>query len=512
MLNSLVKYSLKNILSEEYLMDQDDFENQIATGISGLDEVLLGGIRQNGIYLVEGEAGTGKTTLGLQFLLEGARQAEDSLYIALSEGEKEIQAMARSHGWSLDGITIFELLHFGEQIGPDAQYTMFHPSEVELSESTQKIFQAVERSQAKRVVVDSLSEMRMMAQNPLWFRRQILALKKFFAAHGCTALFLEEHVQQYHIRTLVDGVIHLDMMAPEYGGHRRRLRILKRRGKDYQGGNHDYNIAPGGLKVFPRLIAQEHSAEFVQETVTSGLAELDALTGGGLTRGSSTLIMGTSGTGKSSVASRYLFSFLVNGEKAALFLFDETIENYLMRSRGLGMDLQPHLENDRLLIKQVDPAELTPGEFAAAVRQAVDQGASMVVIDSLSGYLQAMSEERFLILHMHELLTFLAQRGVTTLSILTQHGLVGSQAQSPADLSFLSDSVLLLRHFETEGELRKAILVVKKRTGEHELVMRELKFGGGRMRIGEPLRQFRGVLTGNPVFQGNTEALMGDDE
>lgn len=493
-------------------MNQENVEKPIATGISGLDEVLLGGIRQDGIYLVEGEAGTGKTTMAMQFLLEGARHGEGSLYIALSEGEREIQAMARSHGWSLDGITIFELLHFGEQIGPDAQYTMFHPSEVELSESTKKILQAVERSQAKRVVIDSLSEMRMMAQNPLWFRRQILALKKFFAEHGCTALFLEEHVQQYHIRTLVDGVIHLEMMAPEYGGHRRRLRVLKRRGKDYRGGNHDYIIATGGLKVFPRLVAQEHRGEFVQENVGSGLAELDALTGGGLTRGSSTLIMGPSGTGKSSVASRYLFSFLENGENAALFLFDETLENFLMRSHGLGMDLQPYLENDRLLIRQVDPAELTPGEFAAAVRQAVDQGAGMIVIDSLSGYLHAMSEERFLIMHMHELLTFLAQRGVTTLSILTQHGLIGSSAQSPTDLSFLSDSVLLLRHFETEGELRKAILVIKKRTGEHESMMRELKFGGGQMRIGEPLRQFRGVLTGNPSFQGSTEALMGSNE
>ena len=494
-------------------MQQENAENLIvSSGISGLDEILLGGFVSNSIFLVEGAAGTGKTTLAMQFLLEGARRGEGSLYVALSEGEKEIQTMARSHDWLLGDITIFELLHYGEQIGPDAQYTMFHPSEVELADSTKKIFQAVERTRAKRVVVDSLSEMRMMAQNPLWFRRQILALKKFFSKHGCTALLLEEQVQDYHIRTLVDGVIHLEMMAPEYGGHRRRLRVLKRRAKDYRGGNHDYLIAKGGLKIFPRLVAQEHRREFVQENITSGIEELDALTGGGLTRGSSTLIMGPSGTGKSSVTSQYLFSFLENGEKASLFLFDETRENFLMRAQGLGIDLQAHLEGGHLIIKQVDPAELTPGEFAAAVRHAVDWGASMVVIDSLSGYLHAMSEERFLILHMHELLTFLAQRGITTLSILTQHGLIGSSAHSPTDLSFLSDSVLLLRHFEAEGELRKAILMVKKRTGRHELTMRELKFEEDHLCIGEPLRQFRGVLTGNPSFQGAAELLINKNE
>lgn len=476
-------------------------EQALSSGIPGLDDVLLGGLVPNATYLVEGDAGAGKTTLGLQFLLEGVRLREPVLHITLSESETELTSSAASHGWSLDGITIFALLK-ATAPGAQGEYTMFHSSEVELGESTRRITQMVERTGAKRIVIDSIADMRMAAQNPLWFRRQLLELKRFFTDHGCTVLLLEEQSDS-QTRTVVEGVLLLEQVTAEFGGHRRRLRFLKVRRKQYLGGYHDFAILHGGLKVYPRIIAREQHETFLSGKVSSGLPELDALTGGGLPRGSSTLIMGPSGVGKSTISSCYLFTFLKEGEKAAVFLFDESNESFLTRARGLGMDFTPHLQSGALRLQQVDPGELSPGEFADTVMQTVNEGVCMVVLDSLGGYIYAMPSEQFLMLHMHELLMALANRGVTTLMINTQHGLLGTQVQSDVDLSYLSDSILLLRYFEAQGEVRQAISMVKKRTGLHERTIRELKFEAGQIRIGEPLHQFQGVLTGTPALMGS---------
>jgi circadian clock protein KaiC len=479
-------------------------EELVGTGIPGLDDILHGGLSPNTVYLVEGTAGAGKTTLGLHFLSEGVRLGEPVLQVTLSESADELRRSARAHGWSLDGIEILELIHF--DTGPllETQYTMFHPSEVEMVDLTRRIFEEVERIGARRVVLDSLAEIRLVAQNPLWFRRQLLALKQYFSGSQCTVLLLDESAKggEHHARTVVHGVLTLEQMPPEYGGDRRRLRVEKLRGKNFLSGYHDFTIVLGGLRVFPRLVAQEHGEAPHQEDVSSGLPQLDALTGGGIPAGSCTLIIGPSGTGKSSVAAQYLVNFAQGGGKGAVFLFDESIKMFQKRAQGMGMDCASLQACGRISILQIDPAELSPGEFAAAVRTAVEEGAQMVVIDSLSGYHHAMPGERFLMLHMHELLSYLGQRGVTTLMIVTQHGLLSADIQTPVDVSYIADSVIVLRFFEAEGVVRKAISVAKKRTGNHERTIRELQLGPGGLHIGPPLRRFRGVLTGTPSGTG----------
>jgi circadian clock protein KaiC len=474
----------------------------VSTGIAGLDDILFGGLIPNTVYLVEGTAGAGKTTLGLHFLLEGVRRGEPVLHVTFSESAAELRQSARSHGWSLEGIDILELLHFDAVPLLEAQYTMFHPSEVEMVDLTKRIFEEVERTGALRLVLDSLAEIRLVAQNPLWFRRQLLALKQYFAGSQCTVLLLDESAKggEHHARTVVHGVLTLEQLPPEYGGDRRRLRVEKLRGKNFRSGYHDFTIVPGGLRVFPRLVAQEHGEAFSQEDVTSGLAELDALTGGGIPSGSCTLIIGPSGTGKSSVAAQFLVNFAQGGGQGAIFLFDENIKVFQKRARGMGMDCASLQACGQISIQQIDPAELSPGEFAAAVRTAVEGGARMVVIDSLSGYHHAMPGERFLMLHMHELLGYLGQMGVTTLMIVTQHGLLSADIQTPVDVSYIADSVIVLRFFEAEGVVRKAISVAKKRTGNHERTIRELQLGPGGVHIGQPLSGFQGVLTGTPTI------------
>jgi circadian clock protein KaiC len=476
----------------------------VATGIEGLDDILGGGFPAHRLYLIEGNPGSGKTTLALQFLLEGARRGERGLYVTLSETREELLDVARSHGWSLDALAVCELIPSEESLLPDAQPRMFHPSEIELSETTQRVLAEVEQVRPARAVFDSLSEMRLLAQNPLRYRRQILALKQFFTGRRSTVLLLDDRtseVTDLQLQSLAHGVVSLEQLTPEYGAERRRLRVVKMRGRRFRGGYHDFKIERGGLAVFPRLVAAEHRKEFPREPVRSGIGALDALVGGGLERGTSTLFLGPAGSGKSSLATQYAVAAAERGEKAVLFAFDESVGTLLTRSESLGMGLRGHLEAGRIRVQQVDPAELSPGEFAFLVRQAVEhEGATLVVIDSLNGYLNAMPEERFLTAQLHELLTFLGQQGVVTLLVVAQNGLIGSAMQAPVDASYLADSVVLLRYFEARGMLRRALSVLKRRSGPHEATLREFGLTAGGLTVGEPLKEFQGILTGTPAF------------
>ena len=481
-----------------------------ATGTVGLDHVLGGGFTPNRVYLVEGDPGAGKTTLALCYLLEGARRGEKGMYVTLSETKEEINAVAASHGWSLDPVHIVELVASEESLTPESQYTMYHPSETELGETTRKVLEEVERVKPRRVVIDSLSELRLLAQNPLRYRRQILALKQFFAGRKCTVLLLDDRTSEdtdLQVRSIAHGVLTLEQLSPEYGAERRRLRVVKLRGKAYKGGYHDFTIVKGGLDVFPRLVAADHHEPFKREQVHSGVGPLDELLGGGLDRGTSTLILGPAGSGKSSVAIQYAVAAAARGERAALFAFDESAGTLLTRTAALGIDLQSQIDAGRIIVQQVDPAELAPGQFIHLVRRQVEEHrCQIVVIDSLNGYINAMPEERFLVIQLHELLTYLGQRGVTTILVVAQHGLMGTGMHSPVDVSYLADSVILTRYFELQGRVKKAISVVKKRSGAHEETIRELRIGKGGIQVGRPLENLRGVLTGVPTFDADPEA------
>jgi circadian clock protein KaiC len=494
-------------------------QSRLGTGGSGLDSVLKGGFPANRLYLVEGDPGTGKTTLALQFLLEGARRGEPVLYVTLSETKEELTEVARSHGWSLDGVTLHELIPPEESLKSESQYTIFHPSEVELGETTRAVIKEVERIHPRRVVFDSLSEMRLLARDPLRYRRQILALKQFFAGRKSTVLLLDDRTSadaDLQVQSIAHGVLMLEQMELDYGAERRRLRVSKLRGSRFLGGFHDFAIRTGGIEVFPRLVASGRGIEFEPGTVESGVPELDALLGGGLDRGTATLVLGPAGCGKSSLATHFAAASARRGERAAAFIFDEGVNTYLGRAAGLGTDLREEVEAGHLTVQQVDPAELSPGEFAHAVCQAVEgDGTRLVIIDSLNGYMQAMPDERFLMAQMHELLTYLNQRGVVTLLVMAQHGFMGSMA-SPVDVSYLADTVVLLRYFEAAGAIRRAISVIKKRTGRHEDTIREMRLSASRgVEVGAPLTGFRGVLTGVPILTddaGKRSTLLGGDD
>lgn len=449
--------------------------------------------------------------MALQFLLEGVQRGERSLYITLSETVEELQVVAVSHGWSLDGIHLYELTAAEEYLKMESQNTLFHPSEVELTEITQALLSEVERVQPHRVVFDSLSEVRLLAREPLRYRRQILALKQYFNGRDCTVLLLDEHMTEprdLDVQSLAHGVVVLEQLAPDYGADRRRLRVQKLRGVQFRSGYHDFTIETGGLRVFPRLVAAEHHTPYIHEQIGSGIPELDAVLGGGLNRGTSSLLIGPAGAGKSLLASVYAIESARRGECAAIFTFDETMGTLFARSEGLGLDLRPLVDAGRVLVQQVDPAELSPGQFAHRVRDAVENdNAKVVVIDSLNGYLAAMPEDRFSMLHLHELLSYLGQQGVATLLIMAQHGLIGSRMDAPVDVSYLADCAILLRYFESGGEVRRAISVLKKRSGNHERSIREYKIEPGGIRVGPPLSEFRGVLTGVPVLEGNSNPL-----
>jgi circadian clock protein KaiC len=484
---------------------QADCEPLASTGIQGLDDIMAGGFSRNRLYLIEGIPGSGKTTLAMQFLMAGARRGEPVLYVTLSETANELRTVADSHGWSLDGITIRELMPSEDSLRPDDQYTMFHPSEIELSETTKAVLADVERVKPVRVVFDSLSELRLLAGNPLRYRRQILALKQFFGGRRCTVLLLDDMTSNHHdmqVQSIAHGAVRLEQLYPEYGAERRRLIVLKYRGVRFRGGYHDYVIRRGGLDVFPRLVAAEHRLHPSAQKLGSGIDQLDGLLGGGLERGTSTLIVGAAGTGKSSLATQFAATAAARGEKAALFIFDESIHTLMTRTEGLGIDLRKHCDSGSVTVQQVDPAELSPGEFAHAVRDAVERhGATVLIIDSLNGYLNAMPNERFLVIQLHELLTYLGQRGVATVLVGAHQGLIGSAMITPVDASYLADAVILMRYYETKGEVRQAISVMKKRGGAHERSIREFQMDSGGIKVGPPLRDFRGILTGVPIFE-----------
>jgi len=476
-----------------------------ATGIEGLDNILSGGLTPHRLYLLEGVPGSGKTTLALQFLLEGIRRNENVLYVTLSETEEELRSVAASHGWTLDGITIRELVPNEDSLRPDDQYTMFHPSEVELSETTKTILEDVDKIKPSRIVFDSLSELRLLAGNPLRYRRQILALKQFFAGRKCTVLLLDDMTSTEHdlqIQSIAHGAIRLEQLNPEYGSERRRLMVLKYRGVHFRGGYHDYVIKRGGIEVYPRLVVGEHNPDLKMEKLSSGIKELDVLLGGGIERGTSTLIVGAAGTGKSTMAAQFVAAEAARGKHAALFIFDESIPTLLTRTGGMGIDLRKYRDNGQITIQQIDPAELSPGEFAHAIRMAVQRDkVSVVVIDSLNGYLYAMPGERYLIIQLHELFTYLGMAGVATILIGAHQGLIGGPMISPVDVSYLADAVILMRYYETRGEVRQAVSVVKKRGGAHERTIRDFRLENSGIKVGEPLREFRGVLTGVPTFE-----------
>jgi circadian clock protein KaiC len=490
----------------------EEIQKKASTGVEGLDDILSGGLQRGRLYLVEGSPGTGKTTIASQFLLAGAEAGERGLYITLSETEEELRESAASHGWKFEEPNaIFELVPPESLLDEDQQQSLLYSSDLELGETTKRIFEAIEKHKPIRVVIDSLSEIRLLAQSSLRYRRQVLSLKHYFSRTGATVVMLDDLTSDSHDKTVhsvAHGVIRLDELAPDYGAERRRLRVLKYRGQNFRGGYHDLIIKTGGVQVFPRLVSAEHRSKFKRETLKSNSTELNTLLGGGIERGSSTLILGPAGTGKSLLSLTFAVQAVERGEKAAVFIFDEEIGLLFQRAKGLGLDLEQLQKSGNLLVEQVDAAELAPGEFAHRVRVCVEQHkVRTVIIDSLNGYQAAMPEEKQLILHMHELLQFLNRQGATTFLTVAQHGLVGDM-RSPVDVTYLADTVILLRYFEAVGRVRRAISVIKKRTSAHEDTIREYRIGQKGINLGEPLTNFQGVLRGVPEMVGIDKALM----
>jgi circadian clock protein KaiC len=489
----------------------------VSCGIGGLDDILRGGFPEHCLSLVSGTPGTGKTTLAMQFLLDGVHRGERCLYVTLSETRAEIEKVARSHGWDLSKLAVIELVPSERNLSAEAQLTVFNPSELELGETTQAMIAAVDKFRPTRLVLDSLSEIRLIAQSGLRYRRQVLALKQFFSGRQCTVLLLDDMTggaEDDHLQSIAHGVVSLEQASNQFGAERRRLRINKMRGVPFRGGFHDFRIRRGGLDVFPRLVAAEHVAEFKEENLPSGNAQLDGLLGGGLPAGTSTLLLGPAGTGKSTIATQFAVAAAARGQRSALFVFDENIGTFRSRSRKLGIGVEDAMQRELITIQQVDPAELSTGEFATVVRRAAEGTdrygvpAKLIIIDSLNGYLNAMPEEKFLTAQLHELLAFLGQQGIATIMTVTQSGMVGAM-NSPVDTTYLADNVVLFRFFEAAGWVRRALSVVKKRNGHHERTIRELDFDARGISIGEPLSDFHGILTGVPTYVGRDGSLMG---
>jgi circadian clock protein KaiC len=486
---------------------------RVSTGIVGLDDVLGGGFPRNHLYLIEGEAGAGKTTVGLHFLLDGMRKGERTLWITMSETERELRSTAKSHGWSLDGVEICNLVVSDEMFRAEGKYSFFSPADVELNDTTKSVLDAVDRVNPQRIVFDPFSDIKLLSRDPLRYRRQVLALREFLAERECTTVLMQEITRgmpgDVQAEALVHGYLTLHQDSPEYGGQRRRLRIHKMRGIPFRDGYHDFSIVTGGVRVYPRLVAAEHvTGDMPEELIPSGVEELDTLVGGGMERGSSLLIMGPAGVGKSTLATQYAVSAAKRGEKVALFIFDETIRAFRQRSRKLGLPVEAFIESGVLQLQQIDSAQFSPGQFTHAVRECAERDdVAIIVIDSLSGYLSAMPEERFLSTHIHELLTFLSHRNVLSILTLAQHGVVGVRVESPVDISYLADSVLVLRYFEAFGAVRRALSMVKKRSGKHEVFIREMSISEDGLHVGAPLEDFTGVLTGTLQYSGNVAGL-----
>ena len=486
-----------------------------STGIQGLDDILGGGLPAHRSYLIEGNPGAGKTTLAMQFLLAGAHHSEKCVYVTLSETRAELEASAASHDWSLEKIRIVELTASEDELRRDNQLAMFQPSELELGSTLEVILKVVEEVGPTRVVIDSLSEFRLLAQSSLRYRRQILALKQFFAGRRCTVLFLDDRTSDgsdLQLQSIAHGVLMLEQMAPEYGGERRRLRMAKLRGRPYREGFHDYVIEEGGLRVFPALVAAEHVARPEPGRLISGIDGLEQLVGGGFEHGTSVLIAGPAGCGKSTLALQYVFAAATRGERSLVLMFDEREETLLGRAEGLSVNIRPFVAQGLIKLQPVDPAQLSPGQLSQIIRSAVDgtdggPPARVVVVDSLNGYLHAMPEERFLAIQLHELLTYLGHQSVVTFLVLAQHGLIGTM-DSPVDATYLADSVILLRYFEAFGDVRLAISVVKKRSGPHERSIRELRMDSQGIRVGDSLKAFHGILTGTPNYVGDGGPLL----
>ena len=484
------------------------------TGIAGLDDILGGGLPTNHLYLLDGEPGTGKTTLALQFLLEGAAKGERGLYVTLSESKAELTAVASSHGWDLTGIEIFELSK-ENALDIEQGYTIFHPAEVELQQTVDEVLKVVEQHNPVRVAFDSLSEMRLLAREPLRFRRQILALKQFFTGRDCTVMLLDDKTApegDLQLHSLAHGVVVLEHVALEYGSERRRLQVTKVRGIQFRGGFHDFRILTGGIEVYPRVLQDEPRVNVTGETLRSGSVALDQLLGGGLTCGTSTLITGAAGTGKSVLCTQFARAEIKRGKHVLFYLFDERMATFKLRSAALEMDLEDARQSGQLRMRQVEPTELSPGEFASQVVNAVEgDKCSLVIIDSINGYMQSMPEERLLPIQIHELLSFLSNNGVSCIMTLVQHGIFGNPVDEAVEVSYLADTVILMRYFEVSGTVRQAISVVKKRSSDHERTIRECKIQKGGLFVGEPLRDFQGVLTGVPHYTGTSAPLLAGD-
>jgi circadian clock protein KaiC len=478
--------------------------SELTTGVEGLDEILHGGLPQNRIYLVEGSPGAGKTTLAMQFLLEGVRRNQRSMYITLSETALELQASAASHGWSIDGVLIHEYIVSDTSVERDREVTMYHTPELELGDTMARMLKDIQAFHPERVIIDALSELRLLSDSVLRYRRQLLALKKFFNECHCTVLVLDDRSnveRDSHVESIVHGVIALEFDLTEYGSDQRRLRVRKLRGRSFQAGLHDYAIRTGGLVLFPRLIASQHVTKFERKPLSSGLQQLDQLLGGGPQYGTSTLLIGPAGSGKTTVAMQYASAAARQGQKVAIYLFDELRDLLIDRFAAAGMDLRGVIDSGHMTIEQIDPTQKSPGEFAAQVRSDVERGgARVVVIDSLNGYLNAMPHEEFLAAQLHELLAYLGNRGIVSFLVVAQQGIMGVNMSTPVDASYLADSIVLFRYFEAEGQVRKAISVAKKRGGSHENTIRELTIDAQGVRVGEPLSEFQGVLTGVPSF------------
>ena len=477
-------------------------ENVVSTGLPGLDHILGGGLPAARFHLVQGNPGSGKTTLGLQFLLEGLRRGERVLYVTLSETRAELESVAESHGWDLSKLPIFELAGRVDYLSLDEQNTLFEPSEVELAEVTRALVQEVERVQPVRVVFDSLSEMRLLAQSALRYRRQLLALKQNFAQRGCTVLMADDLTSEpgdLQLQSLAHGVIALEQLSPLYGAERRRLRVAKMRGVNFRGGYHDFRIERGGLHIFERLVAAEHRGQQPGGVVESGMAQLDALLGDGLDRGTSALFIGPAGCGKSALAMQYASAAARRGEPVSIYAFDEGMMTLRLRAQALGVPVDELVASGVMRLQQVDPAEMSPGELIDDIRTDLEaRGTRVIVIDSLNGYLASMPEENFLIIQLHELLSYLRQRGVLVILVVAQAGMMGANMAAPVDVSYLADTVVALRFFESQGQVRKAITVIKRRAGRHSAEICELKMDRDGLHVGKPLSELHGVFTGVP--------------